>query len=286
MSTRCSNCESPLTGPYCARCGQHAHESIQPLRALLHDVWHLLTHADARLLSTLFVLLTKPGRLTLEYFAGRRVRYVPPFRLFFVISLVLFALVALSTHLHPRGAKMAAERQTAPALSVSRDFGPCDTWDLGYSWLTGIAQDACRRHAADGGKSLERHFIASLSKMMFIFLPLIAGLMMLLYWKPRHFYVEHLVFFLHTHAAMYVALSLNTLLEIPGRYVPWIGSVSNTVGDLLWIYAVWYAYVAMWRFYRQSWRRTAVKFFVIGAAYVGLLTLTLAGTLIFNAVLA
>jgi hypothetical protein len=252
---------------------------------LLHDVWHLLTHADDRLLSTLGVLLAKPGRLTLEYFAGRRTRYVPPFRLFFVISLVLFGLVSLNTHLHPRSSAVQVERQPSPALSVSRDFGSCDTWDLGYQWLTNIARDACRRHAADRGKSLERHVFASLPKMMFIFLPLIAGLTMLLYWRPRRFYVEHLVFFLHTHAALYVAIALGVLVEIPAGYLPWLAGFSSTLDDLLWVYALAYVWIAMLRYYQQGWVLTTIKFVTLGVAYSLLLGVTLVATIIFNAVL-
>jgi len=35
-------------------------------------------------------LLTRPGFLSLEYFAGRRVRYVTPMRLFLFLSLLAF----------------------------------------------------------------------------------------------------------------------------------------------------------------------------------------------------
>jgi uncharacterized protein DUF3667 len=70
----CDNCGAPLTGPYCAQCGQHAHESARSLGLLLHEVWHLLTHVDGHLWSTLGRLLARPGELTLEYFADRRAR--------------------------------------------------------------------------------------------------------------------------------------------------------------------------------------------------------------------
>ena len=37
MPAACENCLTPLVGPYCAQCGQHAHASARTLRALLHD---------------------------------------------------------------------------------------------------------------------------------------------------------------------------------------------------------------------------------------------------------
>jgi len=42
---------------------------------------------DSRVFRSLFPLYFRPGYLTLEYFAGRRVRYVTPFRLFFFLCL-------------------------------------------------------------------------------------------------------------------------------------------------------------------------------------------------------
>jgi hypothetical protein len=65
----CGNCGSALTGPFCAQCGQHAHESARSVAALFHDAWHLATHVDDRLWKTLYTLLLHPGVLTKEYFA-------------------------------------------------------------------------------------------------------------------------------------------------------------------------------------------------------------------------
>ena len=50
---------------------------------------------DGRLWRTLFALVARPGFLTLEYFAGRRRRYIRPARLFLVLYLVLFAVIGL-----------------------------------------------------------------------------------------------------------------------------------------------------------------------------------------------
>src|SRR6476659_4152010 len=69
----CGNCGAPLAG--------EALESI--------------THADSRLWRTLWYLLSKPGILTREFFAGRRVSYLPPFRLYLVITLVCFLVASL-----------------------------------------------------------------------------------------------------------------------------------------------------------------------------------------------
>src|SRR5687768_18420722 len=56
------------------------------------EAFESITHADSRLWRTLGFLLAKPGRLTREFFDGRRAAYLPPFRLYLVISVAFFLL--------------------------------------------------------------------------------------------------------------------------------------------------------------------------------------------------
>lgn len=51
---------------------------------------------DSRLWRTLVPLLVRPGFLSAEFNAGRRARYMPPFRLYLVISFLLFLVVSLT----------------------------------------------------------------------------------------------------------------------------------------------------------------------------------------------
>ncbi len=60
--------------------------------ALFNDFLHDLTDLDSRVWRTLIALLTKPGKLTNEFIAGRRTLYLPPFRLYLVLSLIFFLL--------------------------------------------------------------------------------------------------------------------------------------------------------------------------------------------------
>jgi hypothetical protein len=89
---RCRNCETPLTGPYCSGCGQSARSRVLSLGHLIQEAVGDLFHLDSRLWSTLRLLLLRPGQLTVEYLAGRRARYMPPFRLYLVLSVLLFVL--------------------------------------------------------------------------------------------------------------------------------------------------------------------------------------------------
>jgi hypothetical protein len=72
------------------------HSVLKPVHHMLEDGVDMFLHVDGRILHTLPPLLTRPGFLTLEYFAGRRQRYIAPFRLMFVLCLVAFFAVHLA----------------------------------------------------------------------------------------------------------------------------------------------------------------------------------------------
>ena len=79
-----------MQGEYCHACGQSIHSVIKPIHGMLEDTLDIVFHVDGRVLHTLPPLFARPGFLTLEYFSGWRVRYIAPFRLMFVLSLLAF----------------------------------------------------------------------------------------------------------------------------------------------------------------------------------------------------
>ena len=89
----CQNCGAPLHGEYCSACGQPLKGMIRTLSSMLHDVADTIFNIDSRIFRTLGPLYFRPGYLTNEYFAGRRVRYVTPFRLYFFLSVLAFFVV-------------------------------------------------------------------------------------------------------------------------------------------------------------------------------------------------
>jgi hypothetical protein len=86
----CANCGTPLEGEFCHHCGQSVHSVLKPVHHMLEDGMDMFLHVDGRIVHTVPPLFLKPGFLTLEYFAGRRQRYVAPFRLMFVLCLLAF----------------------------------------------------------------------------------------------------------------------------------------------------------------------------------------------------
>jgi hypothetical protein len=86
----CANCGAELLGEYCYACGQPVKGMIRPLSSMMHDIADTIFNIDSRIFRTLWPLYVKPGYLSNEYFAGRRVRFVTPFRLYFFLSIAAF----------------------------------------------------------------------------------------------------------------------------------------------------------------------------------------------------
>src|SRR5689334_2550207 len=91
----CANCHAALTGEYCAACGQRHEPHVHTLAHFAGEALESVSHADSRLWRTLWYLLARPAYLTKEFFAGKRVSYLPPFRLYLVISVAFFLTVHL-----------------------------------------------------------------------------------------------------------------------------------------------------------------------------------------------
>lgn len=89
----CLNCDYPLVGKFCAQCGQ---------KAFLHkdSFWHMAIHFagdyfhyNSKFWTTLKALLFAPGKATLEYIQGKRVKYLNPIQLYIFVTTVFFLFV-------------------------------------------------------------------------------------------------------------------------------------------------------------------------------------------------
>ena len=85
----CKNCNSELAGLYCSECGQKKIENFT-FTELVKDFFDNIFSLDSRLVQTLKFLIIRPGFLTNEYWSGKRIKYLPPFRLYLLTSILLF----------------------------------------------------------------------------------------------------------------------------------------------------------------------------------------------------
>lgn len=126
----CQNCGAPLLGDHCYACGQPVKGLVRHFSSILGDFFDSVLNIDSRVFRTLGPLLFKPGKLTLDYFAGHRVRYVSPVRLFFFLSIVTFFIAQLTLNFDGGevsfngGAEDSISRATTvPEVERVRDLG-------------------------------------------------------------------------------------------------------------------------------------------------------------------
>ncbi len=93
----CANCGAKLQGPVCHHCGQLDDEFHRPVRGLAGEIIEGLFALDGRVARTIPNLLLRPGRITRAYLKGQRARFMPPFRLYIIASLVFFLLAPVAT---------------------------------------------------------------------------------------------------------------------------------------------------------------------------------------------
>jgi hypothetical protein len=91
--THCENCGAELQGHWCAHCGQPAIDYRRSFRHVIADLLDEFLNWDSKFFATIAFLIVKPWRLTNEFLAGKRVRYVNPLRLYLLASILFFFAV-------------------------------------------------------------------------------------------------------------------------------------------------------------------------------------------------
>ena len=344
----CANCHAALTGEYCAACGQRHEPHVHTVVHFAGEALESVSHADSRLWRTLWYLLARPGYLTKEFFAGRRVSYLPPFRLYLVISVAFFLTVHLpdgaviqlddepsadnveqmnslaevleqgvgtrnqqlknaAATIREEAAKEKAkidaqklnEKSTdssdedADEKSADKPFDglakqnamtefcdsfkkPDPTANKNYAKL----HSACEKISDDGGRELAKTVVHNLPRAMFVFLPLLALCMKLMYWRPKRYYVEHLLFLIHNHAFVFLVLTILAALEL----IPVVGQHLGFVKFAAWLYMIWYVFRAMRNYYRQGWWLTFGKYLQMGLSYFSAAVLVLVLLAMYSAI--
>lgn len=252
-SSHCQNCGAPLAGRYCAACGQKDEHRILPLKHLLHEIFHDILHLDARFLKSVGMLL-RPGALTLEYLAGRRVRWFPPFRLYLLVSLVFFALVAV--HLPGDQPLRLTIGGSSQATVIGLDGQP----------LRERGDSAARSRLARNAAAINRdpsafvaRLVAWLPRLVFLLLPLFALLLQLVYLRSGTLFAQHVVFSLHFHGFLFLAFTAVRLLGlVPFGWLPAVLVLACVPAHLV---------LALRRVYRQGWVATLLKAAVVGTLH-------------------
>jgi hypothetical protein len=311
--THCENCGAPLTGKYCAQCGQPGIDYHRSFGTLLADAADAFLNLDERFLKTFVLVLFKPWRLTNDFLAGRRQRYVHPLRIYLLASVAFFFLIRGLEHFKPEHGAIVIDgspkhSHASPSPTASPSVTPATSPDASpttspiakeekdglnfrfsddddaqdhpksafESWLKNRAKEKIGPSGVHGEIFLKA-LIDNLGPMVLCCIPLFALVLKILYIFKRRYYIEHLVFALHTHAFIF----LSTLIIIGlGLFLNWKvpGPLTPITCTFLGIAVVINLLVAIRRVYKQNWFATLFKFALGSVIYLCVLVIAFAVT--------
>ena len=280
---RCLNCGADLTGQYCSQCGQEDSELRVSLKRLARDFMAEQLGLESKVPTTLWRLISKPGVLTKEYLAGKRVRSLLPLRLYLSASVIYFLLLSLpffgsgfKPQMKLTGVDAAALDSTGVKFdsSTTVTIGALDRGRLAKSASgTRIANFVNRRMKRFGAMSTQeavdffkKSFIKYMPNAVFLLLPVFTLILYVLYRKSGRFFAEHLIFTLHIHAFAFVVLILALVLP-------------DILDMVVMIWLLVYLYKALRKVYEEPRGKTAAKFAALLFSYMLILQITMLGVL-------
>ncbi len=249
---RCVSCEAPLSGAYCAQCGERRPDrSHLKISTFLHRTFEEVADFEhSKLIRTLRLLFLRPGYLTTEFLRGAVKPYLGPVKLYvtaFALSLFLYSIYRPA------------------AIYDVRSFIARDPGGIWHKRITAIAQ---KRHATEEQMLFEVN--ARWQKYLYfseIVYPVgLATGLALLYVRRRRFYVEHLIFSLHILAFTYLmGVIFWPIYAIFGMQGPRVFTIVSLL-SLIWSLA--YIFLAVRRVYGQRWAKSAGKALAVCLLYI------------------
>jgi hypothetical protein len=212
----CHNCGAAVEYHYCSVCGQETTLHVASASEFIHEFIGHYVAIEGRLWKTLVYLMLRPGFLTAEYIAGRRVRYVQPLRVYLTFSILFFFMLKMIGP--PIVQPTAAERQAGVenAAQVRKqaisEYQIDPNGGLGnFVLIPGVGpklQAFVEKPAKEQMQILASAFYSYVPYAMFCLMPLFALYLKLLYLGSGRRYGEHLLFALHSNGFAFAMFGL------------------------------------------------------------------------------
>lgn len=238
----CKNCDYTFEGKFCPNCSQKANTHRFSLMHFGHEFFHAVTHTDKGILFLMKELFRRPGKVALEYNAGKRKKYFNPIT-FLLIMMALQVYSIQKTDINS-GFIKASEEFVSSLVKNSK------------------AKDDLKKELEEGRQKSAK--VLEYNKLMnFFTIPFIAFLTWLMFRRSGNNYAENLVF--NILIAGQVILFFLIVCIIPYVLFPGIVMLVYYLNILLmWIYS----FIAYKQFFKQTWGKTIFKGIVIQIVYL------------------
>ena len=239
LPAACPNCGASLAAvprpSFCPRCGQETTLHAPTLAEFAHEFAGHFVAVEGTLWRTLRLLATAPGKLTTEYFAGRRRRYVAPLRLYLSASFVFFLAVKIALAVGTfhfvmgpvdrHGAPITKARDPVEYQRLLGEMQHCVDAPASCDWYDRTSAPLGLKlvQLADHEDSVGDHLVGMAPYAFIVLLPVLAALVMLVYRARRFAFGAHFVFALHAYS--FALLVLAVAAFVPSGVAPWSGLV-------------------------------------------------------------
>ena len=272
--SHCQNCGEPLSGPFCSNCGQHDIDYHRSLGPIIEDSLEGLLHFDGKFFRSVRWLFTRPGFLTKEFIAGKRVAYIHPLRLYIFASFLYFASQLLLPHNATQAEIAQARADTAEDQKQKTEAADATKAPAKASMFTTVMERIKNEHHEE----LTKEFDHLVPTTVFFCLPFLAAALLLAYAKSGRVYVEHLIFALHVQAFYFLAKLASDIVQALIRLVS--VPLADLAQVLFFLFGAWLVYRAFRTVYGEGRWRTIFKVAAVGLAYGIVLVVAMALTAI------
>lgn len=246
---KCLNCSAELHGKFCHECGQKVLEPGD--RTLKHLVYQFLGSAfflENNFVKNLWTLLTKPGKLPLDFIEGRRKRWMPPFSLFLLVNLFYFLyspLSDLNLRLHEQLNQFHGRLATKLVNTKLQERG--------------ITME---QYAPEYNKKSTSYS----NSLIILHLPIYAGFLTLIYYRKRYFFADHFIHGIYFFAFVLILGLIQTgliyaLMDLFGQ------KIFNVTGFGFAIFVLLYLFFSLKRTYKQKEWQALLAVFPVFAAF-------------------
>ncbi|MGI8430902.1 MAG: DUF3667 domain-containing protein [Chthoniobacterales bacterium] len=161
----------------------------------------------------------------------------------------------------PLAEKATAKPSPSPARVIFEELDKQTDIPPAYRWLEARAKEKIGP-TGDRGDLFLKALIQNIAPMVLCCIPLFAIVLKILYIFKRRFYIDHLIFALHTHA--FIFLSTVTIIGIGFLLALKSKPLTAVVCTLLSVAVFVQLLIAIRRVYQQNWLATVFKF-VLGS---------------------
>lgn len=284
----CKNCQEKLVSQanFCSNCGQKRISKLD-FKYIFEQFIEDLFNFDSKVFRTIKYLTIKPGFLSKEYIEGKRASYVPPVRLYIVLSVVFFFLIA--TFDFGDGKNREFKIGNAPENQeivdgvnftmdgVSIDVPTTELKKMNFEGTLENYLDSVTNNQGFAGYFTRKLAIAKVndrgfadilrdqfSMFLLLFLPFFALLYATVFSRNKKGFIGHLIFNLHLNSFIIFSIMIGLVVGL---------ALKNELIDLIWsilvvLFGQYYIIRAIMVFYERKWWAAIYKYLLLIFGYL------------------